>query len=236
MVCVGTIDNVFIARQSHDCGKTLSRQPLDSDTTKNRRAKKVHVQFSSHHTRQRHYAQNIVQLSYDDHKGPTILPIFMSLHCIDVSWVRCYQGLINLALHGTVAQETTYTNASNSYNATLAIEGPANNNWRDGCSSTGWQLKTWWGLFLPGLVYITNVKSYHREDEAQRMNEFRLYLANGSVYKTTELCFIDSAKQAYRNLNQSIDCHLSPTRNIYFFNRRTYVELCYIEIYGNVLT
>ncbi|CAG2230439.1 MEGF10_11 [Mytilus edulis] len=114
---------------------------------------------------------------------------------------------INLALHGTVAQETTYKNASNSYNATLAIEGPANNNWKDGCSST----------------------------EAQRMNDFRLYLANGSVYKTTELCFKDSAKQAYRNLNQSIDCHLSPTRNIYFFNRRTYVELCYIEIYDNTV-
>ncbi|VDI35876.1 Hypothetical predicted protein, partial [Mytilus galloprovincialis] len=53
---------------SHDCGKTLSRHPKDSDTTKNRRAKKVHVQFSSHDTRQRHDAQNIVRLSYDDHR------------------------------------------------------------------------------------------------------------------------------------------------------------------------
>ena len=53
-VYVGTHDNVYTAQQSHDCGKTLSRQPQDSDTTKNRRAKKVHVQFSSHDTRQRH--------------------------------------------------------------------------------------------------------------------------------------------------------------------------------------
>ncbi|VDI43830.1 Hypothetical predicted protein [Mytilus galloprovincialis] len=72
MVYVGTHDNVFIARQSHDCDKTLSRQPPDSDTTKNRRAKKVHVLFSSHNTRQRHDSQNIMRLSYDDHNLPTI--------------------------------------------------------------------------------------------------------------------------------------------------------------------
>ena len=33
MFYVGTHDNAFIARQSHDCGKTLPRQPQDSDTT-----------------------------------------------------------------------------------------------------------------------------------------------------------------------------------------------------------
>ncbi|CAC5380710.1 unnamed protein product [Mytilus coruscus] len=64
------------------------------------------------------------------------------------------------------------------------------------------------------------------------MNGFRLYFANGSVYKTTEKCFEDSKKQTHLNLNQSIVCDLSPTLNIYFFNRHTYVELCYIEIYG----
>ncbi|XP_071144012.1 uncharacterized protein [Mytilus edulis] len=35
IVHVGTHDNVFIARQSHDCVKTLSRQPQDTDKTKN---------------------------------------------------------------------------------------------------------------------------------------------------------------------------------------------------------
>ena len=34
MVYVCTHNNVFIARQSHDSGKTLSRQPQDSDTIK----------------------------------------------------------------------------------------------------------------------------------------------------------------------------------------------------------
>ncbi|VDI56824.1 Hypothetical predicted protein [Mytilus galloprovincialis] len=141
---------------------------------------------------------------------------------------------INLALHGTVAQETTYTlsGSDSSYDATVAIEGPANNNWEDGCSSTGYQAKTWWGLFLPRLAYITNVKAYYRKDEAHRMNDFRLYFANGSVYHKTELCFRDTGKQAQSNLNQSIDCNLSPTRNIYYFNRNTFVELCYIEING----
>ena len=45
MVYVGTHDNVFIARQSHDCGKTLSRQPQDSDTKKNRGAKRCMSNF-----------------------------------------------------------------------------------------------------------------------------------------------------------------------------------------------
>ncbi|VDH97240.1 Hypothetical predicted protein [Mytilus galloprovincialis] len=115
---------------------------------------------------------------------------------------------INLALHGTVAQETTYevSGSSTSYDANVAIEGPANNNWEDGCSSTGYQARTWWGLFLPRLAYITNVKAYYRKDEAHRMNDFRLYFANGSVYEKTELCFRDKGLQAHNNLNQSIDC------------------------------
>ncbi|CAC5380714.1 unnamed protein product [Mytilus coruscus] len=139
---------------------------------------------------------------------------------------------MNLALHGTVAQETTYKDAAgNSYTADLAIEGPANNNWDDGCSSAG-KTKPWWGLFLPKLAYITNVKSYYRNDAPNRMNDFRLYLANGSVHGTAELCYRDWDKKAYLTLNQSIDCNNSPTKNVYFFNRNTFVELCYIEIYG----
>ncbi|XP_052067776.1 protein eyes shut homolog isoform X2 [Mytilus californianus] len=142
---------------------------------------------------------------------------------------------INLALHGTVAQETTYTDkAGISYTANLAIEGPANNNWEDGCSSTGFQPVTWWGLFLPRLAYITNVKSYYRKDEPKRMNDFRLYFANGSAYEQAERCHRDSKKLAYLNLNQSINCDLSPAKNVYFFNRNTFVELCYIEIYDNL--
>ncbi|CAG2230438.1 unnamed protein product [Mytilus edulis] len=141
---------------------------------------------------------------------------------------------VNLALHGTAKQYTTYTDSEgNSYTADLAIKGPANNNWEDGCSSTdGIQAIAWWGLFLPQLAYITNIKSYYRKDEAHRMNDFRLYFANGSVYEKTELCFRDIGKQAHSNLNQSIDCNLSPTRNIYYFNRNTFIELCYIEING----
>lgn len=73
---------------------------------------------------------------------------------------------VNLALHGTVAQETTYTDGAGiSYTANLAIEGPANNNWEDGCSATAANQKTaWWGLRFPKLVYITNVKRYSRKD------------------------------------------------------------------------
>lgn len=68
------------------------------------------------------------------------------------------------------------------------------------------------------------------------MNDFRLYFTNGTVYVKSELCYRDLQKQAYRYLNQSIDCNLSPTKNVYFFNRDTLIELCLIEIYGKVLT
>ncbi|XP_052059403.1 receptor-type tyrosine-protein phosphatase mu-like isoform X2 [Mytilus californianus] len=141
---------------------------------------------------------------------------------------------MNLALHGTVAQETTYTDAEGiSYTANLAIEGPANNNWEDGCSATDVNQKTaWWGLLFPKLVYVTNVKRYNRKDEPERMNDFRLYFTNDTVYAKSELCYRDTTKQAYLNLNQSIDCDLSPTMNVYFFNRFTLIELCYVEIYG----
>lgn len=70
---------------------------------------------------------------------------------------------------------------------------------------------------------------------ADRMNGFRLYFANGSVYSETEKCFEDNTDEAYRNPNQSIDCDISPTKNVYFFNRNTFIELCYIEIYGKIL-
>ncbi|XP_052059414.1 receptor-type tyrosine-protein phosphatase kappa-like isoform X1 [Mytilus californianus] len=141
---------------------------------------------------------------------------------------------INLALHGTPGQETTYTDTAGiSYNASLAIKGPANNNWKDGCSSTAaGQATQWWGMSFPKLVYITNIKYYLRNDKAHRMNGFRLYLANDTVYLKTELCYVDIGKQAFRNLIQSVDCDLSPTKDVYFFNRKTFVELCYIEIYG----
>lgn len=71
---------------------------------------------------------------------------------------------------------------------------------------------------------------------AERMNGFRLYLANDTVYKKTELCFVDTGNQAFQTLIHSVDCDLSPTKNVYFFNRNTLIEICYIEINGKVLT
>ena len=51
-----SINNMFIARQSHNSHKTVIRQ-------KNRRAKKLHIQCSSHHKQRRYDPQNIVRLS-----------------------------------------------------------------------------------------------------------------------------------------------------------------------------
>lgn len=60
-----------------------------------------------------------------------------------------------------MSQKTTWK----SFTANLAIEGPANNSWEDGCSHTGAnQTTAWWGLQLPKLAFITNIWIYYRFD------------------------------------------------------------------------
>lgn len=71
----------------------------------------------------------------------------------------------NLALHGTAKQQSTLTDSLGPHTANLAIEGPANNDWNDGCSSTEPnQAYVWWGLTLPQVAFITNVVIYYRGD------------------------------------------------------------------------
>jgi len=78
---------------TQDCRRTDSRQPQDIDTTKNRRAKKVHVQFCLTTASRCHDAQNFVGLSCDDPRWPTICPNFLSCRGTNASWVRCDHGL-----------------------------------------------------------------------------------------------------------------------------------------------
>ncbi|CAC5379809.1 unnamed protein product [Mytilus coruscus] len=143
----------------------------------------------------------------------------------------------NLALEGEVRQSSTYK----TFSAHLAIEGPANNYWNDGCSSTAaWKKTAWWGLLLPKLVYVTNIQIYYRGDRANRMNKFRLYLSNTTVgARDAFLCYTDLGISGYPDVTQDINCN-NLTKNVYFFNRRSsarngegaFVELCYVAIYG----
>ncbi|XP_063446685.1 uncharacterized protein LOC134726180 [Mytilus trossulus] len=143
---------------------------------------------------------------------------------------------INLALEGQVKQSSTYE----TFGPELAIEGPANNDWNDGCSSTNtWQKTAWWRSRLPELVYVTNIELYYR-NRADRMKDFRLILSNRSVYdRDVFRCYTDLGIAGYPDVTQNIDCN-TLTKNIYFFNRRSstpggegaFVELCYIAIYG----
>ena len=80
-----------VVRQSYDYFFFIKMESQDSDTTKNRRANEVHVQFSSH--ARATMPKKTVRLSYDDHRWPAIWQNFMSWNCIDVSFVRCDQGL-----------------------------------------------------------------------------------------------------------------------------------------------
>ncbi|CAC5409010.1 unnamed protein product [Mytilus coruscus] len=71
----------------------------------------------------------------------------------------------NLAIYGTADQQSTLVDSLGIHSANLAIEGPANNYWEDGCSSTKPnQAYAWWGLTLPQVAFITNVVIYYRGD------------------------------------------------------------------------
>ncbi|XP_052059394.1 receptor-type tyrosine-protein phosphatase mu-like isoform X2 [Mytilus californianus] len=147
---------------------------------------------------------------------------------------------INLALEGKVLQDSTLTDGGKSYPAHLATDGPATNNWDDGCSSTaGKQGTAWWGLQLVEMAFITDIKIYYRGGKNSNMDGFRLYFTNGtyvgSMNSGEVLCYRES-EHAHPNVTQEKTCHL-PATWFFFFNRRhgvtkAVVELCYIEVYG----
>lgn len=56
---------------------------------------------------------------------------------------------------------TTYSNNGVQYEAHLAVEGPANNNWNDGCSATNKAATSWWGINFTTLAYVTTIQFYY---------------------------------------------------------------------------
>ncbi|XP_071180902.1 receptor-type tyrosine-protein phosphatase mu-like [Mytilus edulis] len=140
---------------------------------------------------------------------------------------------INLAPQGVAIQLTDYPERY----ANLAIEGPANNKWDDGCSVTALdQTFAWWGLQLPAVAHMTNIVIYYREFFAQRMDGFSLYLHNGTADQSnvSGLCYTDK-DSGVPAITQNITCSML-AKNMYFINRRSnatcFVELCYVAIYG----
>ncbi|XP_052069687.1 uncharacterized protein LOC127708442 [Mytilus californianus] len=141
---------------------------------------------------------------------------------------------INLAPQGVAVQRTDYLDRY----ANLAIKGPANNEWADGCSATNaGQFYAWWGLQLPAVAHMTNIVIYYRKNFAHRMDQFRVYLENGTADQSSDLglCYTDKGIPGYPAITQNITCNML-AKNMYFVNRRNnvecFVELCYIAIYG----
>ncbi|CAC5396107.1 unnamed protein product [Mytilus coruscus] len=145
---------------------------------------------------------------------------------------------VNLALEGHVSQSTTLVVNGVSYSANLAVEGPANNDWEDGCSSTFKERTAWWSLLLPKLAFITTIKIYYRSGKNKEMYRFRLYFSNLTYVGSEDdvLCYIYS-DSGYPNVIQQKTCNI-PTKTFFFVNRRSastaVVELCYIEIFDNL--
>lgn len=75
-----------------------------------------------------------------------------------------------------VKQQTTLIDQDGTeHHANLAIEGPANNNWKDGCSSTvNGQATASWTLTLPEVAFITIVRMYLRDDGKCQFQSFIL--------------------------------------------------------------
>ncbi|XP_071129128.1 receptor-type tyrosine-protein phosphatase mu-like isoform X1 [Mytilus edulis] len=141
---------------------------------------------------------------------------------------------INLATQGVATQSSSYPN----YPAILAIEGPANNKWNAGCSVTAnAQRYSWWALQLPAVAHMTNILIYYREGFAHRMDQFRLYLVNGTADQISDsgLCYSDKEIPGKPAIIQNITCNML-AKNMYFVNSRSnedcFVELCYVAIYG----
>ncbi|CAG2203571.1 unnamed protein product [Mytilus edulis] len=117
---------------------------------------------------------------------------------------------VNLAPHGVPLQRSNYPN----YPANLAIEGPANNKFSDGCSVTAaGQTYSWWGLQLPAVAFMTNILIYYREHFAYRMDEFSLYLENGTADQSSNsgLCYSDKGIPGYPDITQKHNLVLKGT-------------------------
>lgn len=73
--------------------------------------------------------------------------------------------LVNLAVEGFASQSTTWSDGIGvSYDAIMAIEGPATTQWADGCASTNVrQMTAWWSLELPIEAFITHIEIYYRD-------------------------------------------------------------------------
>ncbi|CAG2230436.1 Receptor-type tyrosine-protein phosphatase F,Receptor-type tyrosine-protein phosphatase R,Tyrosine-protein phosphatase non-receptor type 12,Receptor-type tyrosine-protein phosphatase S,Receptor-type tyrosine-protein phosphatase beta,Receptor-type tyrosine-protein phosphatase alpha,Receptor-type tyrosine-protein phosphatase delta,Tyrosine-protein phosphatase corkscrew [Mytilus edulis] len=160
-----------------------------------------------------------------------LLPIVIETFIVTIA------AQINLAQHGVAVQRTDYLNRPAHF-AQVAIEGPANNKFVDGCSVTAsGQTYAWWGLQLPAVAHMTNILIYYRENFAHRMDEFRLYLENGTADQSSAsgLCYTDQGITGYPAITQNITCNML-AKNMYFVNRRSdatcFIELCYVAIYG----
>ncbi|XP_052067767.1 multiple epidermal growth factor-like domains protein 6 [Mytilus californianus] len=156
------------------------------------------------------------------------------LSIITATFIVTVAAQLNLAPQGFALQRTTYPGRF----AHLAIEGPANNKKTDGCANTAAnQRYAWWGLQLPAVAHMTNILIYFREDYPERMDEFRLYLGNGTAdeSKDSNRCYTDLGIEGQPNITQNITCNML-AKNMYFVNRRPsatcFVELCYVAIYG----
>ncbi|XP_071129167.1 receptor-type tyrosine-protein phosphatase kappa-like isoform X2 [Mytilus edulis] len=137
-------------------------------------------------------------------------------------------------LRGMADQQSTLIDSLGIHSANLAIEGPANNNWEDGCSSTEPnQPGAWWRLTLPQVAFITNVVIYYRGDTRDQMNDFRLYVSNATTIggPGETLCYTDLNIPGLPNTTQDIDCYFL-AKSIFYFNRYKSVELCYVAVNG----
>ncbi|VDI45795.1 receptor-type tyrosine-protein phosphatase T [Mytilus galloprovincialis] len=149
----------------------------------------------------------------------------------------------NLALFGEATQSSNYGGAK----AENVIKPPLSNIWSyKECTHTAespFIASAWWMFNISyGIVFITDIMIYYRENFASRMDGFKLYITNSSTIPPTSYLCYEDPDPGLPNITQTISCNQLGQYVIYYDdkvdasdktkNKGCIIELCYVSING----
>ncbi|XP_071176446.1 uncharacterized protein [Mytilus edulis] len=198
-------------------------------------------------------------MSITSHSAPNYLEyeIIRQLNMISVLLIHTTILLTvtaqkNLTPFGIATQSSSLSNDSMNGKPENAVNPPISNQYSlDNCSSTRLATRdimtAWWMFhFSLGTAYIGDITIYYRENYANRMSGFKLYVTNTSTIPPVGYtCYEDvfSLRPPYPNISQTIPCNQIGKYVIYYDVTGSeegsliylpIVELCYVAIHDNL--
>ncbi|XP_071160360.1 uncharacterized protein [Mytilus edulis] len=173
--------------------------------------------------------------------------IMLSVFLIITTVILLVTAQHNLTPFGTASQSSSYKSQGKSENA---VNPPISNVFSlDICTYTkltgrGTDSAWWMFEFSFHKTYITDITIYYRENFANRMDGFQLYVTNTSTIPPVGyLCYEDtfSPRGPYPDVTQTIPCYQLGKDVIYYdrwgsdepsYVLEPVVELCYVAING----